>query len=135
MCWWNCSWSLIVMPSSFTNLVDSISLYSIDSFYLASVSFFVKVIAWNLSALIIISFCLNQPVADWDSCPKVFKSPVKVLKVAMRRVLKRMGPNIEPCDTPDKIFWNALKMLFIPTFCFQCFKYELTKVTLSKISP
>ena len=85
-----------------------------------------------------ISFCLNQLTADSDSCSKVFKSPVKVLQVAMmvflklcksdflmhrnkslRNILKRIGPNIEPCGTPDKMFWNALKTLFILTFYFR----------------
>ena len=156
MCWSNCRRSLIVMASSFTDLVDSITLLSIDSLYLASLSFLFKTIAWNLSALTIILFCLYQLTADSDSCSKVFKSPVKVLQVAvmvlslaklcksdflmhrnksMRNILKRIGPNIEPCGTPDKIFWNALKMLFILIFCFRSFKYEFRKVTVSKLSP
>ena len=49
--------------------------------------------------------------------------------------MKKIGPNIEPCGTPDKIFWNALKMLFILTFCFRSFQYEFRKVTVSKLSP
>ena len=108
--------------------MDSISLLSIVNLYLASLSFLFKIIVENLSALVIISFCLNQLTADSDSCPKVFKvfkSPVKVLQVAvivlssaklckadflmhrnksLRNVLKRIGPNIEPCGTPDKMF-------------------------------
>ena len=54
---------------------------------------------------------------------------------SLRNILKRIEPNIEPCGIPDKIFWNALKMLFILTFCFRSFKYEFRKVTVSKLSP
>ena len=43
---------------------------------------------------------------------------------SLRNILKRIGPNIEPCGTPDKIFWNALKMLFILTFCFRIKKSD-----------
>ena len=71
------------MPSSFTDLVDSILLLSIFRLYLASLSFLFKIIAWNLSALTIISFSLNQLTADSDSYSKVFKSPVKVLQVTL----------------------------------------------------
>ena len=83
MCWSNCRRSSIVLPSSFTDLVDSISMFSIVSLYLASFYFLAKIIAWNLSALTIISFCLSQPTADSDFCSKIFKSPVKVLQVAV----------------------------------------------------
>ena len=65
------------MPSSFTDLVDSMLLLSIVSLYLASLTFLFKIVAWNLSALIIISFWLNQLTADSNSCFKVFKSHVK----------------------------------------------------------
>ena len=34
-----------------------------------------------------------------------------------RNILERIRPNIEPCGAPDLMFWNALKMLFVPTFC------------------
>ena len=54
---------------------------------------------------------------------------------SLRRILKRIGPNTEPCGTPDKMFWNALKMLFILTFYFRSFKYEFRKVTVPKLSP
>ena len=94
-----------------------------------------------MSALTIISFCLNQLIADSDASFKVFKSPVKVLQVAvmvlsailcksdflmLRNILKRIGPNIEPCGTPDKVFWKALKM-FILTFCFLSFNTNIEK--------
>ena len=46
-------------------------------------------------------------------------------------ILKRIGPNIEPCGTPDKIFWNALKMLFILAFCFRSLKYVIVIETQS----
>ena len=42
MCWSNHRRSSIVIPSSFTNLVDSISLLSIASLYLTSLSFLSK---------------------------------------------------------------------------------------------
>ena len=54
---------------------------------------------------------------------------------SLRNILKRIGPNIKPCGTPDKMFWNALKMLFILTFCFRSFKCKFRKVTVSKLSP
>ena len=54
---------------------------------------------------------------------------------SLRNISKMIGPYIEPCGTPDKIFWNALKMLFILIFCFRSFKYEFRKVTVSKLSP
>ena len=54
---------------------------------------------------------------------------------SLRNILKRIGRNIEHCDIPDKMFWNALKMLFILTLCFRSFKYEFRKVTMSKLSP
>ena len=111
---------------------------------------------YNLSALTIIFFCLNQLRADSDSCSKFFKSPAKVLQVAkmalsleklskfdflmhknksFKNMLKRIGPNIEPCGTADKMYCNALKMLFILTFCFRLFEYEFRKVTVSQFSP
>ena len=111
---------------------------------------------YNLSALTIIFFCLKQLRADSDSCSKFFKSPAKVLQVAkmvlsleklskfdflmhknksFKNMLKRIGPNIEPCRAADKIYCNALKMLFILTFCFRLFKYEFRKVTVSTFSP
>ena len=37
---------------------------------------------------------------------------------SFRNILKRIGPNIEPCGIPDKMFCNALKMLFVLRFCF-----------------
>ena len=142
------------MPSSFTDLVDSISLLSMVGLYLASLSFSFKVTAWNLSALK--SFRLVwTSLADWGSCYKVFESPVKVLQVAvmvlssaklcksdilmhrnksLRNILKMIGPNMEPCGIPDKMFWNAIKMLFTLTFCFRSFKYEFRRVTMSKVS-
>ena len=67
--------SSIVIPSSFADLVNSISLLSIVSLYLTSLYLHLTV-ARNLSALTIISFCLNQPTADSGS--KVSKSPVSV---------------------------------------------------------
>ena len=54
---------------------------------------------------------------------------------SLRNILKRIGPNIEPCGKADKIFWNAVKTFFIVTFCFRSFKYEFRKVTVSKLSP
>ena len=54
---------------------------------------------------------------------------------SLRNILKRIGPNIEPCGTPDKMFWKALEMLFILTFCFRSFKYEFRKVTVPKLNP
>ena len=113
------------------------SLLSIVSLYLALHSLLFKIIASKLSALTIISFCLTQIKADSDFCSKVFKSSDKVLQVAvmvlsstklcksdflmhknesLRDILKRVRPNIEPRGTPDKMFWNALKMSFIITF-------------------
>ena len=49
---------------------------------------------------------------------------------SLRNALKRIGPNKEPCGTPDKMFWNALRILFILTFCFQSFKHEFRTVTV-----
>ena len=46
-----------------------------------------------------------------------------------------IGPNIEPCGTPDKMFWKALKMFCILTFSFRSFEFEFRKVTVSKFSP
>ena len=62
---------------------DPILLLSIASLYLASLSFLFKIIALNLSALTIISLCLNQLTADSSSCFKVFKSSIKVLQVVV----------------------------------------------------
>ena len=46
-------------------------------------------------------------------------SLAKLHKV-IAKLLERIGANMEPCSTPDKMFWNALKkMLFILTFCFR----------------
>ena len=140
MCWTNHRRSSIVIPSCLTDLVDLVSLLSIVSLYLASLSFLSKIIAWNLYALTIIAFCLNQLTADWDSCSKIFKSPVKVLQVAvmlllsaklckseflihrsksLKNISKQIRLNIESFSTPDKIVWNALKMLFVLTFFFR----------------
>ena len=82
MCWSNRRRSSIVMPSSFTDLVESISLLFIVNLHLASLSFLFKIIAWNLFALTIVLFCLNQLTANSDTCSKLFKRPVKVLQVA-----------------------------------------------------
>ena len=133
-------------------------LLSIASFYLASLSFWFKIVALDLSALTIIWFCLNQLTADSVSCFKVFKSSVKVLQVAvmvlsltklcksnflmlknqiLRNILKRLWLDIESWGTPNKILWYALKyaLLFIQTFCFWSFKYKFRKVIVTKLSP
>ena len=34
------------------------------------------------------------------------------------KMLKRMGPKIDPCGTPDNKTWETLYVLFIFTFCF-----------------
>ena len=54
---------------------------------------------------------------------------------SLRNILKKIEPNIEPCSTADKMFWNELKMFFILTFCFWSFKYNFSNVTVSKLSP
>ena len=85
--------------------------------------------AWNLSVLTIILFCLNQLTANSDSCSIVFKSPFNVLQVgvmvsslaklcksnflihrdkSLRNILKRIGPNIENCDFQAYSFGGAI---------------------------
>ena len=62
------------------------------------------------------------------SSPKLCKSDFLMHgNKTLRNILKRIQPNIEPCGTPYKMFWNELKMLFILTFCFKNFKYEFRK--------
>ena len=53
---------------------------------------------------------------------------------SLRNILKRNRPNIEPCEIPDNIFSNALKMLFI-VISFRFFRYEFQKVIVSKLIP
>ena len=80
MCWSNRRRSLINMASSFTDLVDSITLLSIDSLYLASLSFLFKTIAWNLSALAIFRFvCTNLQLIQ-TPVPKFSKVLLKCYK-------------------------------------------------------
>ena len=38
------------------------------------------------------------------------------------KMLKRMGPKIDPCGTQDNKTWKALYVLFICTFSFLPFK-------------
>ena len=38
--------------------------------------------------------------------------------------LKRIGPTIEPCDTPGMISSKLVYLLFIRTHCFRYFKWE-----------
>ena len=75
--WSNRRWSSIVIQGSFTDLVDSVSFFSVVSlYYIALLSFLFKFIVWNLSALAITLVNLNQLTANSDSCSKVFKSSV-----------------------------------------------------------
>lgn len=112
-----------IVTDSFTDMVNLISLLSIVSLHVASLSSLFKIIAWNLSALRINSFCLNQ--ADSGFCPKVSKGSVKVSHVAvialsstklwksdflmhknksLRNILTRIIPDLELCGIPDKMF-------------------------------
>ena len=36
----------------------------------------------------------------------------RIRNKSLRNILKRIGPNIEPCDAPDKMFWKALKIVY-----------------------
>ena len=59
------------------------------------------------------------------SLAKLFESDFLMHRnKSLRNILKRIGPNTDPCSTPDKMFWKALKVkiLFILTFCFRSFK-------------
>ena len=40
----------------------------------------------------------------------------------LMKMLKRIGPMIDPCGTPDFINWNKLLIPFILTDCFRFFK-------------
>ena len=41
-----------------------------------------------------------------------------------------IGPNIEPCGTPETNIFNRLSMLFILTFSFLHFKYIKIRVSI-----
>ena len=44
--------------------------------------------------------------------------------------IDQIGPNIEPCDRPDRIILKRLKMLLTDTFCFHSFKCAKRKVAV-----
>ena len=53
------------------------------------------------------------------SSAKLWKSAFLIhSKRSLMKMLKRMGPKIEPCGTPDNKTWKTLYVLFIFTFCF-----------------
>ena len=43
-------------------------------------------------------------------------------KTPLMKMLKRMGPKIDPCGTPNNKTYKAINVLFIFTFCFLPFK-------------
>ena len=86
---------------------------------------------------------LNQSKADSDSFSGVWQRLVKLLQVtaivllsaklcrskffshksrSLRNILNKIGPSIEPCDTPDIIISKRLEILLIHTFCLRSFK-------------
>ena len=99
--------------------------------------FFLSIImAWNLSGFTIIMFSLNHWTAFSDSEVKlsinsyrdfsvheIVLSSAKLCnsafsiqsKRSLMKMLKRMGPKIDPCGTPDNKTWKTLHVLFI--FC------------------
>ena len=47
-----------------------------------------------------------------------------------RNILNNIGPNIDPCGTPDSNVRKLLKALLIFYFCFLRLRYEYMKVTV-----
>ena len=43
-------------------------------------------------------------------------------QMRLMKMLKRMGPKIDPCKTPDNKTWKTLYVLVIFTFYFLPFK-------------
>ena len=110
-------------------------------------SFFLSIImAWNLSGFTIIVLSLTHCTAFSDSevkllidsfrdfsvheiivlslakfCNSTFSIQIKILM----KMLKRMGPKIDPCGTQDNKTWKTLYVLFICTFSFLPFKEKI----------
>ena len=143
ICSLNFNWSLIFIPSNFIEFVVLISLLSLINFCAAYVSFLFRIIAWNLSEFTTISFSLNHPTESSPSASKIFirsanwsQTAVIVLSSAklcksvffkhknksLRNILNNIGPSIEPCGTPDRIFKKSLQMLLILTHCLRFLK-------------
>ena len=53
----------------------------------------------------------------------------------MNKILDKIGPNMEPCSTPDKSIWKKLPVSLISTPCFLRLKYEYANVTASSDKP
>ena len=105
----------------------------------------------ELSGFTIISFILNQPMADLLSsntfmssfilfqAAYIVMSSAKFASLASLikkiksfiRILNKMVRNIEFCGVPGKKIRKTLSVSFIFTPCFLRFTYECTKVTAS----
>ena len=100
--------------------------------------FSVNITIWNLSGLTIIMFSLNHCTAFPDSQVKLFINSSRdfsvheivllseklhnsafsiQIKRSLKKMLKILGPKIDPCGTPEYKTWEAVHILFI----FTCF--------------
>ena len=102
--------------------------------------------AWNLSGFTMIMLSLTHCTAFSDSevqflidsfrgfsvheiivlsLAKFRNSTFSIQIKILMKMLKRMGPKIDPCGTQDNKTWKTLYVLFICTFSFLPFKEKI----------
>ena len=131
-------------PNNVTFSKEIITFLSIVSFSGLFFWFFLSVIiAWNFYGLTIMELSLTHCVAMFPSfsnteimpfseletqdivlsSAKLCRSELLIyIKRSFMNKLKRIGPIIEPCGTPDKSNWKILYVLLIWTLCFCRFR-------------
>ena len=127
----------ISIPKSVTECTDEMIELLIFKSCLCSFLSQLRIITWNLSRFIVISFILNQLMAVLLSFPNTLMSysilllaPYIVLSSAkfasstsltnknksFMKILNKMEPNIEPCCISDTNIWKTLSVSFIFTW-------------------
>ena len=131
--------SSIVMPSSLTWFSVFIILYFILMVVSVDYFDFLRIIAWNFEGLAIIWLLLSHSIAILDSLLRISISWLRVLSAAesvwssakpcsfafvininksLINILKRIGPRMDPCGTPEKSSSNSISVIPILTLCF-----------------
>lgn len=94
---------------------------------------------WTISLRILILHLRFLEVHQNHSLMRKYCYHLQICKVntlsrSLRNILNNIGPNTEPCDTPDNKVWTKLKASWVFTFCFQRLRYKYIKVAVFKLN-